>query len=471
MDPRIDPIDPDGSRDPSDPSGERSDRSVAGQRWDRSVAGQRWDRSVAGQRWDRSVAGQLGIAVRVTPSFPDAARFAGAVEVGLRRNPNRAQLLVSRVLGKHIGVPVGEVRAAADALGSVVRSACAGQTPVVVGFAETATGLGHGVAAISAADGGPAPCLHTTRRPAPAGARVVRFSEEHSHATDQALVLLDDAGLRGNRPLVLVDDELTTGSTAVNAIAAIQSAWPRDSYVLASLIDCRDDDRQAEVVRSVRALGAEVTSVSLLDGRVTVPAGAVAAVREFVRAWPGSPAWSRPAARVQVTWADIRLPDGVPSIGTHGWGPDQERAAGAAMYAAAASLPVAGDGSTLVLGDEELMYLPQLLARALGDQVRTSTTTRTPAVTIDRPGYPLRTALSFPSTQDGRRPAYAYNVAASGHAEPGNAPGFDHIVFVTDAARGPRTSGLVGELAAAARRSVHVITVVQAKGGQRGVSR
>ncbi len=226
MDPRIDPIDPDGSRDPSDPSGEQWDRSVAGERWDRSVAGERWDRSVAGQRWDRSVAGQLGIAVRVTPSFPDAARFVGAVEVGLRRNPNRAQLLVSRVLGKHIGVPVGEVRAAADALGSVVRSACAGQTPVVVGFAETATGLGHGVAAISAADGGPAPCLHTTRRPAPAGARVVRFSEEHSHATDQALVLLDDAGLRGNRPLVLVDDELTTGSTAATTTGGPRWSGP-----------------------------------------------------------------------------------------------------------------------------------------------------------------------------------------------------------------------------------------------------
>jgi len=446
MDPGIDPISPDGSRDPS---------------------GERWDLSVAGEREDRSVAGQLGISVQVTPSFPGAAGFAGAVEIGLRRNPNRAQLLVSRVLGKHVPVPVCQVHSAAHALGSVVRSACAGQTPVVVGFAETATGLGHGVAAVSAADGGPAPYLHTTRRPAPAGARVVRFSEEHSHAAGQALVLLDDAELRGNRPLVLVDDELTTGQTAVNAIAAIQAAWPRDVYVLASLIDCRDDGRRAAVVRSVRALGADVTSVSLLDGRVRIPAGAVAAVRELVGALPDSPARPRPAALVQVTWADVRLPDRVPPIGMHGWGPDQERAAAAAMSLAAASLPVARDGRTLVLGDEELMYLPQLLAAALGDQVRTSTTTRTPAVTIDGPGYPLRTALAFVSTEDGRRPVYAYNVAASSHADRGNAPGFDHIVLVTDAARGPRTSGLVGELSVAARCGVHVITLRLASRGER----
>ncbi len=105
------------------------------------------------------------------------------------------------------------------------------------------------------------------------------------------------------------------------------------------------------------------------------------------------------------------------------------------------------------------MYLPQLLAIALGDDVRTSTTTRTPAVVIDRPGYPLRTVLAFGSTDDGRRPAYAYNVAPSRHCEPGNAPGFDDIVLVTDAPRGPRTSDLVAKLAASARGSVHVLTL------------
>jgi hypothetical protein len=160
-----------------------------------------------------------------------------------------------------------------------------------------------------------------------------------------------------------------------------------------------------------------------------------------------------------VTWLTVPLPDGVPALAIHRWGPDQERAAREAMGQLAASLPVARDGRTLILGDEELMYLPQLLAAALGGQVRTSTTTRTPAVTIDGPGYPLRTALRFGSTEDGRRPVYAYNVAASSHAEPGNAPGFDHIVLVTDAARGPRTAQLAAELAASARDSVHVITL------------
>ncbi len=110
------------------------------------------------------------------------------------------------------------------------------------------------------------------------------------------------------------------------------------------------------------------------------------------------------------------------------------------------------------------MYLPQLLAAALGDEVRTSTATRTPAVAIDQPGYPLRTALTFGSTDDGRRPAYAYNVAASRHPERGNAPGFDHIVFVTDAPAGQRTAQVADALAGAAGQGVHVVTV-RADGG------
>jgi hypothetical protein len=209
----------------------------------------------------------------------------------------------------------------------------------------------------------------------------------------------------------------------------------------------------------VRALGADVISVSLLDGLVGVPDGAAAAVRDFVGKLPEPQAAPRPAMTAPVRWHAIALPAGVPAIAIHGWGAEQELAAVEAMRTAAGSLAVPRDARTLVLGDEELMYLPQLLARGLGGQVRTSTTTRTPAVAIDRPGYPLRTALSFASTQDGRRPVFAYNVAGSAHAEPGNAPGFDHIVLVTDAPRGRRTSGLVGALSVCARTGVHVVSL------------
>jgi hypothetical protein len=407
------------------------------------------------------VSAELGIWVRLTPSVPETARFGGSLELGLRQNPKRAQLLVSRLLGKHIPVPASDVLGAAHALGALVRGACAGQTPVVIGFAETATGLGHGVAAVSAPDGGPASCWHTTRRPAPPGAEVVRFDEEHSHATDQSLAVRDDTQLRGGHPLVLVDDELTTGRTAINAIRALHARWPRRRYVLASLVDCRSDEARAGIAAAVRDLGARAVTVSLLNGEVRLPAEVLPKARKFIASQP-EPHAILNGARAPVSFVGVTLPGGLPLLALAGWSPAQEQLARTAMSQAAGSLPVAGDGRTLVLGDEELMYLPQLLAAALGDDVRTSTTTRTPAVVIDRPGYPLRTVLAFGSTDDGQRAAYAYNVAPSRLPEQGNAPGFDDIVLVTDAPRGPRTSDLVAKLAGSARCNVHVVTLYPA---------
>jgi hypothetical protein len=150
----------------------------------------------------------------------------------------------------------------------------------------------------------------------------------------------------------------------------------------------------------------------------------------------------------------------IPTTAAHGWDRDDEIRLRASAARLAERLPVARDGRTLVLGDEEFMYFPQLVAAALGDEVRTSTTTRSPAVTIDRAGYPLRTGLTFPATEDPGRTAYAYNVVPSQGDEPGNAPGFDDIVFVTDAVPTDHVlTHIVPQLAGAARTALHVVTV------------
>ncbi|HEY9441256.1 MAG TPA: phosphoribosyltransferase domain-containing protein, partial [Streptomyces sp.] len=82
--------------------------------------------------------------------------------LALRRNPKRAHLLVSNVLGKHVPQRPSVVYGAGLDLGRRVRDLLGeadARRSVVLGYAETATGLGHAVA-----DGlGAAAYLHSTR--------------------------------------------------------------------------------------------------------------------------------------------------------------------------------------------------------------------------------------------------------------------------------------------------------------------
>jgi hypothetical protein len=263
-------------------------------------------------------------------------------------------------------------------------------------------------------------------------------------------------------PVVLVDDELTTGTSALNAIRALQEVWPRQLYVLASLVDSRTPEQRAANVCAVRELGADLVSVALYDAELYLPPDVMSRATAAVAARSVEPASSPAVAHpAQVSHLQLQLPPAVPTTASKPWGAVAEAAARAAAAECAARLGVACDAGTLVLGDEEFMYLPQLVATALGPDVRVSTTTRSPAVVIDTPGYPLRTGLGFAATAEPSRTAFAYNVAAAvAHAEPGNAPGFDDIVFVTDNALEPHAhTGLIAQLAASARVAVTVVSV------------
>src|SRR5690606_2430790 len=82
--------------------------------------------------------------------------------------------------------------------------------------------------------------------------------------------------------------------------------------------------------------------------------------------------------------------------------------------------------------------------------VRYSTTTRSPVLAVDDPGYAIRTRLTFPAHDDpadGPGERYAYNVAP-----PAGGDGFDRIVLVVDDAGDTRAlaDGLLERLRALA---------------------
>ncbi|MEW2140353.1 phosphoribosyltransferase domain-containing protein [Streptomyces sp. NPDC005409] len=447
------------------------------------------------------VADRLGVRLEDAEGAPGGPRLTELLGLALRRNPKRAHLLVSQVLGKHVPQSPRTVYAAGYGLGERVRAllgAEAAASAVVLGYAETATGLGHCVA-----DGlGAAPYLHSTRRPVPGVRPAGGFEEAHSHATSHLLLPEDPRLLAGGGPLVLVDDEFSTGNTVLNTIRDLHARHPRAHYVVVALVDMRSPADRDRLTAFAAEIGARVDLIALATGTVHLPEGVLAKGQALVeeheagqdRAAAGEkqpasaqdrtasaqdrpaagqeqpapaqnrlesaqeqaapvqdrpaagqeqalrPAGSevrggaraqdpRPTARVALDW-----PAGVPDGGRHGFTTAHRTRLEAALPALTAQLTAAlgaRPGRILVLGNEELMYAPLRLAKALedagaGDEVRFSTTTRSPVLAVDDPGYAIRTRLVFPAHDapaDGPGDRYAYNVAGAG---------FDTVIAVVD---------------------------------------
>lgn len=468
-------------------------------------------RTATGTWTGQWVARRLGIHVSTAES-PVGLEVRDLVGLALRRNPRRAHLVVSTVLGKHVPTDPRLVRAAGLVLGGLVADCLAGrsaQVPdsirtgfrnaldgdgaavaalrtavvghgerapypssaLVLGYAETATALGHCVAdCLPRAD-----YLHSTRRPGSGAAAGGTFQEEHSHATDHLLLPVNPDLLPRDRPLVLVDDELSTGTTVSNTIRALHRSAPRQRYVVATLVDLRPAEQVDALVRAVADLGANLEVVSLACGGIELPPDLHERCRELVAELtapePALPPTAPPrgsgrrARRIDLGRAG--WPQGLPEGGRHGFTPaDRERMAQALpelARAVAAAAGLAPGHRVLVVGTEELMYLPLRLAEVLADSnpgttVSFSTTTRSPALSVPAEDYALGTCLTFPAHDDpvdGPGLRYAYNLVRVAAAL------WDAILVVvdepgdTDALHA--AGGLLARLAPLTRRTLLVV--------------
>ncbi|WP_291425954.1 phosphoribosyltransferase domain-containing protein [Deinococcus sp.] len=308
------------------------------------------------------------------------------LDYAVRRNPRRGFLFVSKVLGKHIPVTPHTAKQVWTLLAAALPPLT---QPHFIGLAETATALGEGVFQTWLEQTGrQATFQHTTRyltrRPL-----LLRFDEPHSHAPAH---LLYDPGeqARVARELVLVDDEISTGTTLQNLAVAWLELHPQvKRVVLVSLTDwC---GRRGELAA---ALGVPVDFVSVLRGSFS---------------FTTAPDWQPPQLPAVVGNGEDKtelLPTLSPRYGD----------------VAGTSLPHLTFSHTdrvLVLGMGEFQYPAYALAAALAPSVARchwSATTRSPIL----PGLAMGRTLTFSDSVDDGIPNYLYNVSPAD---------YDHILL------------------------------------------
>ena len=171
-----------------------------------------------------------------------------------RINPKRAFLFVSKVLGRHIPVAPSIMRGAFTDLANLVPSDLP-EPILVIGMAETAVGLSAGVhQALQTRYPNNALLLNSTRHAQHSSdnnhALLTRFSEDHSHASQHLIYQSADkvtqSQLLASKTLIMVDDEASTGNTCVNVVTALRNAGldQLQQVHLTTLVDWSLDQHQ-----------------------------------------------------------------------------------------------------------------------------------------------------------------------------------------------------------------------------------
>lgn len=344
-----------------------------------------------------------------------------------RINPKRAFLFVSKVLGRHIPVAPSTMRDAFTDLADLVPDNLP-EPILVIGMAETAVGLSAGVHQALQTRYPQALLLNSTRHAQHDDANkgnahtlLTTFSEDHSHASQhliyQSVDTVTQAQLLASKTLIMVDDEASTGNTCVNVVTALRQAGldQLEQVHLTTLVDWSLNQNRADT-------NADDTIATRLPNI------------DFYRHHLLSGAW---------TWTDAPNPEPIimPSVDTTeagnqalshtgNWGrfPTLDSTDGFNDYLTSFQTAYASlAGQTqfdknqlpqriLILGSNEFVWLPFLLAEWLETQtqhskiastVKFSALTRSPIAL----GGGIRTMLSFNDNYGLGMTNFAYNVA------------------------------------------------------------
>ncbi|MGL4848740.1 MAG: phosphoribosyltransferase domain-containing protein [Clostridium sp.] len=304
-------------------------------------------------------------------------------------NEKRNFLFISKVLGKHLEIKPKVCREIGKDL---VKLLDKNNSPLVLGFAETATGIGM-AAASHIKD---SYYVTTTREEIESVKSIFEFDEEHSHAVEHRCLLEDKGKLFNAKEIVLVDDEITTGKSMLNIISEIIKHTKVRNFKIITILDWRNKEYLDLYEKFIKENSVNIEVLSLIKGEIEIKSNEVYKdedgeelkeksevidlnifERRIEKTKFGEESYLKNSGRFGVSYDEI--------IGL------EDRA----KFAARAINKLVGKGKILVLGHGENIYIPSRIGSYLEGDIYYKTTTRSPIYCEKTEGYPIQSKNIF----------------------------------------------------------------------------
>jgi orotate phosphoribosyltransferase len=379
-----------------------------------------------------------------------------------RINKKRSFLFVSKVLGKHLAVEpqiplltghllamryMEEVHGYKDARANTIAEAIQTkrnmsemlrsieQNPIVlpipitcVGFAETATALGH---AVFSTFKGRVKYIHTTREQIEHMTSVINFEEEHSHATSHRVYALEHDFFNEDNEIILIDDEITTGKTSINIIRTMKAVYPTiKTFTILSILDWRSYENRAKFRELEEELGITIHAVSLVEGMIEVkgqPAlqeeeiEPIPAVTQHISYFSVSDVMDKNMylhkSSINANGTKNHSPY-LKATGRFGISKEEDDAFAETFQKVGTYLRTFRKGKkTLVIGTGEFMYIPMRVASYMGEGIYYQSTTRSPIYQAEVETYLIQNKFIFDSPENAGITNYLYNIEPNQYDE------------------------------------------------------
>ena len=361
-------------------------------------------------------------------------------------NCKREYLFVNKYQGKHIPVSPYYITSLFDSFVAEVKANIKpSEKVIVVGFAETATGIAEYLTYKLSLDkeykNTVVHHLQTSRENYSDCPKLFTFDEEHSHAVNQ--YLYSKNFLPKYDKVLFVEDEITTGNTILNFINEFKKINPDCNYAVSSILnwqngcnrktfDAQGIDRICLVEGEIKA---DLPTLSMVENK-----GAVDYINHFYKGINATP----------FIYASI-VPNSRKGVDPHSFRRYVDKVQDKVTVGLCSYID--RDETVMVIGTEEFMFYPMMAARdleqSLGCKVKYRATTRSPIVSCSEDGYIIKDAITLPSAYDKDRQTYLYNMNDD----------YSKIVVISDVNMTLEFKQAITEFAVKNSKKVYFITV------------